>query len=110
MRQGDIYLADLHPTKGSEQAGRRPIVIVSGNMMNEHFEVVIVCPISSVVKNFEGCVVLGKGKDHGLSKDSEVITFQIRAISKSRLKKHLGSASEKELTAIKKGLFTILTY
>ena len=49
MRQEDIYLADLR-NKGSEQAGRRPIVIVSGNMMNEHFEVVIVCPISSVVK------------------------------------------------------------
>jgi len=56
--QKEIWLANLNPAQGREQAGMRPVVIVSGDSMNEYFDVVIACPISSKIKNFAGCVVL----------------------------------------------------
>ena len=85
MKQGDIYFANLNPTKGREQQGIRPIVIISGNAMNDHSDIVIACPLSSKIKNFSGCIVLKKDKINNLDSDSEIITFQVRAISKERL-------------------------
>lgn len=45
MRRGDIFLVDLEPTKGKEQRGRRPVLVVSAEEMNKHFPP-IVCAIS----------------------------------------------------------------
>jgi mRNA interferase MazF len=41
MLQGEIWYANLSPTKGSEQAGLRPILILSGNMLNQYVNIVI---------------------------------------------------------------------
>lgn len=110
MKQGDIYLANLDPTTGSEQNGIRPIVIISGNTMIDNLNIVIACPLSSVIKNLLGCVILKPNPKNNLSKESEVITFQIRVVSKKRLIKRIGEISEKELLSIKLGLNDILKY
>lgn len=110
MKQKDIYLVNLNPTKGSEQAGIRPIVIISGNSMNENFDVFIICPISSKIKNFTSCVVLKKSKTNGLQQDSEIITFQIRTISKNRLIKKIGEITNEELEQVFAGLNDVLKY
>jgi mRNA interferase MazF len=110
MKQGDIYLANLDPSTGSEQNGIRPIVIISGNTMIDNLNIVIACPLSSVIKNLLGCVILKPNPKNNLSKESEVITFQIRAVSKKRLIKRIGEISEKELLSIKLGLNDILKY
>jgi mRNA interferase MazF len=47
MKQREIWLVDLNPVKGSEQRGIRPVVIVSGNAMNDNLQICIVCPLSS---------------------------------------------------------------
>jgi mRNA interferase MazF len=59
MKQGEIWYADLNPSKGSEpacrtggQAGLRPVVIMSGNLLNTHLNVVIVAPLTTKVKNY----------------------------------------------------------
>ena len=54
MKQREIWMADLNPTKGSEQAGIRPVVILSGNALNDHMPVVIVAPLSTKIKNYKG--------------------------------------------------------
>ena len=110
MKQGDIYWSDLNPTQGSEQAGVRPVVIVSGNAMNANFSVVIVCPVSSRIKHLPGCVVLNKDSINNLTSDSEVITFQIRAVTKQRLRGKLGEVTEEQLRKIRRGVDDILTY
>lgn len=110
MKQGDIYWTDLNPTQGSEQAGVRPVVIVSGNAMNDNFSVVIVCPISARIKHLPGCVVLSRDTVNNLTSDSEVITFQIRAVSRQRLKGKLGEVTEEQLREIRRGLDDVLTY
>ena len=44
MLQKDIYWANLNPTKGNEQKGERPVVIISGNTMNKNLGIFIICP------------------------------------------------------------------
>lgn len=51
-KQGDIVYLDFNPTKGYEQSGFRPAVIISNNVFNENTKMVVVCPISSNNKEF----------------------------------------------------------
>ncbi|MBU0577003.1 type II toxin-antitoxin system PemK/MazF family toxin [Patescibacteria group bacterium] len=110
MNQKDIYWANLNPSKGKEQRGKRPVVIVSGKTMVRNFDVLIVCPISSKIKNYIGCVSLKPSKLNGLKHNSEIITFQIRTVSKDRLTKKIGTITDDELKSIFQGLNDILTY
>ena len=110
MQQGEIWFADLNPTKGFEQAGKRPVVIISGDTLNDILPIVIVAPITSKVKSYPTCVLLSANKTNGLTKNSEAIPFQIRAITKKRLIKRIGHAAEEELREILKGLLLALTH
>jgi len=49
MKQREIWLVDLNPVKGSEKEGLRPVVIVSGNAMNDNLPICIVYPLSSKI-------------------------------------------------------------
>ncbi len=109
MRQGELWMADMEPVKGSEQGKKRPVVIISGNTMNTHFPVVVICPLTSNMKNYMGCVAIRKSKTNGLSTDSEIITFQVRTLSKERLSKKIGSISNEELQVVLDGLNDILS-
>lgn len=110
MNQAEIWLADLNPTKGSGQAGIRPVVIVSGNMLNEHLGIIIVIPLTTKVKNFKGNPVLTPNKSNGLKEESEMLVFHVRSVSKDRLTKKLGSISAEELNRAIKTLNDILKY
>jgi mRNA interferase MazF len=110
MKQKEIWLADLNPLKGSEQEGFRPVVIVSGNMLNNYLPVVIACPLTSNIKSMKGNIVLNPNPTNGLKCESEVLIFHIRSISKERLVKLIGSISDSELAELKKGLDDIMRY
>jgi mRNA interferase MazF len=110
MKQGEIWYIDLNPSKGSEQTGFRPVVIVSGNLMNTYLNVVICCPLTTKVKNYKGNVVLQPNECNGLSETSEILTFHIRTISKERLQRKVGHISIDELESIKACLNDILPY
>ncbi len=110
MKQAEIWMADLNPVQGSDQQGIRPVVIISGNSMNNNLGISIICPISSKIKRYAGCLVLDKNELNGLDMDSEVITFQVRTISHARLTRKIGSITFDQLEKIKKGLSEILTY
>lgn len=110
MRQGEIWFADLNPTKGSEQSGKRPVVIISGDTFNDALPIVIVVPVTSKIKSYPTCVLLLASKMNGLGKDSEAVPFQVRAIAKKRLAKRVGHITEEELREILQGLFLALTH
>ena len=110
MFQKDIYLADLNPIKGREQKGKRPVVIISGNAMNKNFGVFIICPISSKVKNYAGCVKLEKDRINHLSENSEIITFQIRTIAKERMIKKIGEITDAQLKEVFYSLNEVFYY
>ena len=108
--QKEIWFANLNPTRGSEQNGIRPVVIISGDAMNENLGLSIVLPLSTKVKNYAGCLILKKNTTNGLKQDSEILTFQIRPIAQDRLIEKIGVISNEELTAIKKYLNDILYF
>ena len=110
MRRGDIWLADLNPAQGSEQTGKRPVVIVSGDTLNDALPIVIVVPISSKIKSYPTCVLLRATKGNGLKGDAEAIPFQIRALAKQRLTKRIGRVTDEEIREILRGLFIALTH
>lgn len=59
MKQCEIWYANLNPTKGSEQAGLRPVVILSGNLLNQYLPIVIVAPL---IRSTRIIRALGKGR------------------------------------------------
>jgi mRNA interferase MazF len=89
VNQYDIYLADLNPTVGREQFGKRPALIISNNYENL-LDVVTIIPITSLKdgrKVYPNELLL----DYELEKPSILLCQQIRTISKSRLIKKLTS-------------------
>ncbi|QTE22653.1 type II toxin-antitoxin system PemK/MazF family toxin [Polaribacter cellanae] len=110
MKQGEIWELYLNPTKGSEQSGRRPAVIISGNMLNTYLQVVIVCPLTTSIKNYKGNLIINPNEINGLEKKSEVLTFHVRSVSKTRLDKKIGKIPLKDVAVIKKTLNDILKF
>ncbi len=66
MKQGDIWMSYLSPVIGSELAGRRPVVILSGDLMNKFLQVVITAPLTSKIKNYQGNPILKPSNSNGL--------------------------------------------
>lgn len=90
--RGDVYLARLSPTEGSEQSGGRPVIVVSRDAINRNSPVVVVVPVTDFNNKkriYPSHVVLKRG-DGGLTKDSIALAEQVRAISASRFMKHMG--------------------
>ena len=110
MRQGEIWNLYLDPVAGSEQGGRRPAVIISGNLLNKHLKVVIVCPLTTRIKNYKGNVILDPDHQNGLKKRSEILVFHVQSVAKEKLKEKLGTISSGHLIEIKQTLDDILRY
>ncbi|MGO3155271.1 type II toxin-antitoxin system PemK/MazF family toxin [Mesonia sp.] len=110
MKQGEIWEVYLDPIKGSEQGGRRPAVIISGDLANTNLNTVIVCPLTSKLKNYQGNLIAEPNETNGLKKKSEVMTVHIRSISKESFKAKLGYFDKKELAIIIQGLNKIIKY
>lgn len=86
--QRGIYLANLNPAKGHEQAGFRPVLVLQNDILNKHLTTVIVAPITSNLKAKDRLTTHFLPRDEsGLDKNSVVLLFQIRTLDKSRLEK-----------------------
>ena len=85
-----LYWAQLDPTRGSEIAKTRPVVVVSPDEMNRRLETVVVCPLTSQLHLHWASRV--QCTCDGVS--SEIAADQIRTVSKSCLKRSLGRIDE----------------
>ena len=96
-KQGDIIYVNFNPTKGHEQKGMRPAIVISTNVFNKNTKMVIVCPITSNTKDFP---------THHLLTESKIIfgsvlCEHIRSIDyESRAIRFIEKASEKDLINI----------
>ena len=61
-KQGDIIYVNLNPAKGHEQQGKRPVIVISKTIFNEHTYMSIVCPITSNTKKFPTHYILEDSK------------------------------------------------
>lgn len=91
-QRGEVYLVRLDPTEGSEQAGTRPAVVVSRDALNRASPVIVICPLTDArhISRLYPSDVLVKAPEGGVTKDSVVLTAQVRAVAKSRLVRRLG--------------------
>lgn len=107
MNRGDIYWANLDPTVDSEQAGKRPVVIVSRDAINRSSPVVVVVPLTkftSKKKIYPSQHLINATTSNGLETDSIAKCDQIRAIAVSRLIDRCGSLEAEDLKKLDSAL------
>ncbi len=108
LLRGDIFWADLSPTTGHEQAGMRPVLILSQDVFNEKSGTVIAIALTSQPQRaaFPLTLELTSPK---LPKQTWAKISQIRTLSVERIGKKLGRVSDRELQQIIEGLNEIIS-
>ena len=105
MKRGEVYIASLDPVVGSEQGGRRPVVIIQNDAGNLHAPTVIVIPVTASTRKpplpTHAAIPAGDG---GLSRPSIALCEQLRTLEKARLGRRLGAVSLRTLHSIERAL------
>ena len=96
LAQYAIVLVNLDPTLGSEIQKTRPCVIVSPNEMNKHLSTIVICPMTSSMKEYPTRIPVKHNGKKGM-----IAVDQIRTIDKKRIVKLLGKLSKTELIQTK---------
>ena len=98
--RGDIWLVDLNPTRGHEQAGRRPALIFSVDEFNSGpAELVFVIPITSTVRRLPTHLLI-QPPEGGIKVESAILCDALRSVSRQRLVKKWGCVSSETLVAV----------
>jgi mRNA interferase MazF len=105
--RGDIRWADLNPTRGQEQSGLRPVLILSHDIFNERSGTVIAVAITSQPQR-AGFPLTMELQSRDLPKRSWVKISQIRTLAVERIGKRLGRAAPEELALVIEGLQEIM--
>lgn len=105
--RGDILWTNLDPTRGHEQSGSRPVLVLSQNVFNERSGTVIAVALTSQQPSARFPLTLELA-DRNLPKKSWVKISQIRTLSVQRLGKKLGKVTTEELDHIIEGLNEII--
>jgi mRNA interferase MazF len=108
VNRGEVYWADLSPRSGSEQGGRRPVIVISNDAFNtnQHWNSVIVVPISSSDRQRRRgptAVAIPAG-EAGLSVESVALCHQVTTLDRAKLTRFLGRLSSTVLTQVEQGL------
>lgn len=109
VSQGEVWRADLSPTRGTEQSGVRPVLIVQTDRANPHSPHTIVVPFSTRIRHklLPSHVVVPAG-EAGLTQDSVALCEQIRVIDLGRLLVRMGNLSAQRMQEIADALRAIL--
>ena len=102
VKRGEIWLADLNPIRGSEQAGVRPVLIFQSDTINRFTTTVLAAiPFTTNLRraSLPSCVRISKDEG-GLTNDSVALCHQLRALDRTRLQRKLGIVRQDTLSAI----------
>jgi mRNA interferase MazF len=105
--RGSIHWADLDPSRGHEQAGRRPVVLLSNDIFNERSGTVIALAITSQPQRAGFPLTLELAQPL-MGKRAWIRISQIRTLSVDRIGKRLGGISPEELAQLLEGLDEII--
>ena len=105
VKRGEVYVADLSGSIGSEQRGRRPVVIVQNDIGNQHSSTVIVACITTKAKktNMPTHIIV-RMEDGALKRESMVMAEQLRTIDKKRLGDRIGTVDKVTQLRLDKGI------
>ncbi len=107
--RGEIRWADLNPVRGKEQAGLRPVLILSHDVFNERSGTVVAMALTSQPQRARFPLTL-ELESKGLPKKSWVKISQIRTLSVERVGQRLGRVSHEELAQVIEGLNEIISH
>jgi mRNA interferase MazF len=112
MKRGDVYVAILKPRSGSEQQGKRPVIVVSHDSFNQtlNWNSVIVIPVSTSTaqaKRGPTAIFLPQGSG-GLDKDSIALCHQVTTLDRAKLGVCLGMLPADLLAQVELGLKSAL--
>jgi len=98
IRRGDMYFARLDPVTGSEQGGRRPVVICQNNVGNRYSPSFVVVPLTCNLgkKPLPTHVLIPQSNTNGLDFDSLILTEQIRTIDRTRFAGYIGRINREQ--------------
>lgn len=105
--RGEIYWANLDPTQGREQAGYRPILVLSHDVFNERSGTVIAVALTSQAQK-AGFPLTLELSSTNLPKQSWVKISQIRTLSVARLGDRIGQVTPEEIVLVLEGLNEII--
>jgi mRNA interferase MazF len=105
--RGEIRWADLNPVRGREQAGRRPVLVISHDVFNERSGTVIAVALTSQPQR-AGFPLTLEIQSKGLPKKSWVKISQIRTLAVERIGQRIGKVSLEELAQVIEGLNEII--
>jgi mRNA interferase MazF len=110
-KRGEVWLADLNPTQGSEQAGIRPVIIFQNDLVSQFSTTTITIPLTTNQRRaaLPVCLLIEKGNG-GLSQDSVALCFQMRVLDKNRLISILGQLSPEIITQLEEVVLLTLGY
>lgn len=107
IKQYDIWLANLNPSKGTEPGKTRPVVIIQTDLLNETHMSSIICPITTNIKP-EIELLRVHLNNTQLEKPSDVLVDQIRAIDNKRLLNKIGRLTLAQIQTLKQNIAIVL--
>jgi mRNA interferase MazF len=108
LNRGDIVLVNFNPAKGGEVGKLRPSVVLSDSDDNEILETVIVIPLSTRIEADALPYRYLIEKRDKLEKDCDACIYEIRALSKTRVKEKLSILTDEELAIIQDSLCQVI--
>ena len=105
IKRGELYWVNLDPSKGSEQKGRRPVLVIQNDMGNSLAPTTIIAPLTSksFFKEYPTNVHLPK-RTSGLKSDLTVLLSQIRTVDKTRLETRIGALRGHDLEKVNRAI------
>ncbi len=111
IKRGEMYLVNLNPIVGSEQGGKRPVLIIQNDIGNRHSSTVIAAAVTARITkgHLPTHVEIAKGDENGgLLMDSVILLEQIRTLDKERLIRRIGQVPSDIMDAVDSGLVVSL--
>jgi mRNA interferase MazF len=111
IERGEVWLANLEPTRGSEQAGTRPAIVFQNDMISRFSTTVLTIPLTSNLRraSLPTCLLISSG-DGGLAQDSVALCHQMRALDKTRLLRKLGQLKPETIKQLEEIVLFTLGY
>ncbi|MDP3929232.1 MAG: type II toxin-antitoxin system PemK/MazF family toxin [Bacteroidota bacterium] len=110
MKQGEVWLIDLEPTKGAEIRKTRPAILINSNSLGV-LPLKVIIPITDWKEHYSiapWMVKIEPNKINGLTKTSSADCFQIRSLAQERLIKKLGTIDSASIFEIKEAIIKVI--
>lgn len=108
LNKGDIHLVNFDPVKSCEMGKLRPAIILSDNQDTTLFKTVVVIPLSTIIVENNQPYRYFISKREKLKENSDACIYEIRSLSKTRIKAKIANIDENELEEIKNFLCELL--